>query len=74
MDTAPRRGSSYLISVWVDRPDDSRPVWCGALVTAAEQGFCFSTLAELNRWLCELAGWQDPPVQPPTKEASGTRV
>ncbi len=57
-------GNAYLISVWVDRSDSVRPVWRGALVTAAEQRLYFSTLAELNGWLCELAGWQDPPSTP----------
>jgi len=57
-----RRANAYLISLWVDRLDSARPVWRGALVTAGEQRLHFSTLAELNCWLCELAGWQDPPA------------
>jgi hypothetical protein len=61
MDTAPSRASCYLISIWVDRPDGERLAWRGALVTAAEQRLYFSTLAELNHLLGELAGWQDPP-------------
>ncbi len=61
MELERRQANAYLISLWVDRSDPVRPVWRGALVTAAEQRLYFSTLAELNHWLCELAGWQDPP-------------
>jgi hypothetical protein len=59
-----RQANAYLISLWVERSDSMRPVWRGALVTAGEQRLYFSTLAELNHWLCELAGWQDPPPAP----------
>jgi hypothetical protein len=61
MDTASRRSSSYLVSFWVDRSANGDSVWRGVLVTAAGQRLPFSTLTQLNRWLCELAGWQDPP-------------
>jgi hypothetical protein len=61
MDTASRRPSSYLVSFWVDHSADGTAVWRGVLVTSAGQRLHFSTLAQLNRWLCELAGWQDPP-------------
>jgi hypothetical protein len=61
MEPERRQANAYLISLWVDRSDSVRPVSRGALVTAAEQRLYFSTLAELNRWLCEMAGWQDPP-------------
>ena len=66
MDTASRRPSSYLVSFWVDRSANGAAVWHGVLVTTAGQRLPFSTLAQLNRWLCELAGWQDPP---PDEEA-----
>jgi hypothetical protein len=68
MKTAPRRPVSFLISLWVEHPDGDHPVWRGALVTAAEQRLYFSTLAELGRQLCEIAGWQDPPPTTPRKE------
>jgi len=61
MEPERRPANTYLISLWVDRSDGLLPVWRGALVTAAQQRLYFSTLTELNRWLCELAGWQDPP-------------
>jgi len=60
MDNVPRPPSSYLVSFWVDYSADGVAVWHGVLVTAASQRLHFSTLAQLNRWLCELAGWQDP--------------
>ena len=60
MDTASRRPSSYLVSIWLDHTADGALVWHGVLVTAAGQRLHFSTLAQLNRWLNELAGWQDP--------------
>ena len=62
MDTASRHPSSYLVSFWVDHSANGTAVWRGVLVTAAGQRLHFSTLAQLNRWLCELAGWQDPPL------------
>ena len=68
MDAPPHRPSSYLISLWVDHYSDGRPVWRGALVTAAGQRLHFSTLADLSRWVCELAGWQDPPAPGPAAE------
>jgi hypothetical protein len=61
MDTATRRRpTSYLVSIWPERAADGNAVWRGVLVTAAGQRLPFSTLAQLNRWLNELAGWQDP--------------
>jgi hypothetical protein len=60
MDTAARHHSSYLVSLWIDHSVDGVPVWRGVLVTAAGQRLYFSTLAQLDLWLCELAGWQDP--------------
>jgi hypothetical protein len=69
MESPPRRTTSYLISLWVDHHVAGVPVWRGALVTVAEQRLHFSTLAQLNRWLCELAGWQDPPPDDTTTEA-----
>ena len=61
MDTASRRPTSYLVSFWVDHAADGTAVWRGVLVTAAGQRLHFATLAQLNHWLYELAGWQDPP-------------
>jgi hypothetical protein len=61
MDTATRRPTSYLVSIWPERTADGAAVWRGVLVTSAGQRLHFSTLAQLNRWLNELAGWQEPP-------------
>ena len=63
MDTASHHRISYLLSVWVEHTADNLPMWRGVLVTAAGQRLYFSTLAQLDRWLCELAGWQDPPSE-----------
>lgn len=62
MDTASRRTSSYLVSIWPEHSVDGVAVWRGVLVTPAGQRLPFSTLTQLNRWLNELAGWQDPPL------------
>ena len=61
MDSSPHRQHSYLVSIWVDHHAHKLPVWRGTIVTEADQRLHFSTLAELNRWLSELSGWQDPP-------------
>jgi len=63
MDTASRRPASYLVSIWPERTADGTAVWRGVLVTPAGQRLPFSTLAQLDRWLCELVGWQDPPEE-----------
>jgi len=61
MDTTARRTTSYLVSIWPEHATDGAAVWRGVLVTPAGQRLHFSTLAQLNRWLNELVGWQDPP-------------
>lgn len=61
MDTATRRPTSYLVSIWPEHTAEGTAIWRGVLVTPAGQRLHFSTLAQLNRWLGELAGWQDPP-------------
>lgn len=61
MDTATRRPTSYLVSIWSERAADGTTIWHGVLVTSAGQRLPFATLAQLDRWLCELLGWQDPP-------------
>jgi hypothetical protein len=38
-------------------------VWHGSLEMPSGQRFDFSTLAELERLLCELGGWVEPPSQ-----------
>ncbi|MFN8595359.1 MAG: hypothetical protein U0559_04140 [Anaerolineae bacterium] len=60
MDTATRRPTSYLVSVWSERAADGVTVWRGVLITAAGQRLHFSTLTQLSHWLGELAGWQEP--------------
>jgi hypothetical protein len=60
MDTASPPPSSYVISIRVERNAHGAPVWHGVLVTAAGQRLHFSSLAQLDRWLCELTGWQEP--------------
>ncbi len=60
MDNAPPSPNSYVISIRVERNAYNDPVWQGVLVTPAGQRLHFSTLAQLNRWLCELSGWRDP--------------
>ncbi len=70
MDTATRRPTSYLVSIWPEHAADGTAVWRGVLVTPAGQRLPFSTLAQLSRWLSELAGWQEPQQNgdfPPSK-------
>jgi hypothetical protein len=62
MDNASRRPTSYRVSIWPERTADGTAIWHGVLVTPAGQHLPFSTLAQFNRWVCELAGWQDPPL------------
>ena len=57
------RRISYLISIWLEKPEQARPRWRGALQTLAGQQFPFNTLNELNRLLYELGGWTDPPEE-----------
>jgi hypothetical protein len=64
MDTSASQHSSYLISIYVERTEQTS-VWHGVLITAAGQRLHFSTLAQLNQWLTELAGWQEPRLEPP---------
>lgn len=61
MDTTSFSPGSYIISIRVDQAANGLTVWRGVLVTAAGQRLPFSTLAQLNGWLYELTGWQDPP-------------
>jgi hypothetical protein len=61
MDNASRRPTFYLVSIWPERTVDGTAVWRGVLVTPSGQRLPFATLAQLNRWLRELAGWQEPP-------------
>jgi hypothetical protein len=60
MNLATRRPTSYLVSIWPERAADGTAIWRGVLVTPAGQRLPFTTLEQLNRWLNELAGWQDP--------------
>jgi len=60
MDTATRRPTSYLVSIWPECAADGVAVWRGVLVTPAGQRLHFSTLAQLNRWLNELTRWEEP--------------
>ena len=60
MDTVPRRPTSYLVSIWPEHTVEGAAVWRGVLITPAGQRLHFATLAQLNRWLNELAGWQEP--------------
>ncbi len=55
------RRTIYLLAIWNEGRDEAR-VWHGYIETAAEQRMYFGTLAELNRLLCELGGWMEPPL------------
>lgn len=61
MESVTRVKCSFLVSIWVENASDGLPIWRGVLVTLAGQRLPFTSLAQLERWLCELGGWQDPP-------------
>ena len=63
------RKVSYVVSIWHQPHHDDVSVWRGYLETAAGQRFDFGTLTELNRLLCELGGWMDPPIPETTLQA-----
>lgn len=56
-----RRKVSYVLSIWAEHQAEGQASWHGALETTGGQHFSFVTLAELERLLCELGGWVDPP-------------
>ncbi len=57
----PFRSAYYVLSIWSEHRDEHPPAWHGSLQMAGGQRFEFATLAELERLLCELGGWMDPP-------------
>src|SRR6185503_11584660 len=59
------RKVSYVVSIWREPQPDGVSAWRGSLETAAGQCFDFGALTELNRFLCELGGWMDPPISSP---------
>jgi len=56
------RKVSYVISIWREAGQESKPHWQGDLETTAGQHLSFTSLAELNHLLSELGGWIDPPT------------
>ncbi len=52
---------SYVLSIWSEHQVDQPPVWHGWIEMPGGQRFAFTTLAGLERLLCELGGWVDPP-------------
>jgi hypothetical protein len=52
---------TYTISIQSEHSRAGSPIFRGTLETGAGQKFEFNTLAELNRLLCEICGWADPP-------------
>ena len=65
----PMRKVVYVICIWHEPQHDQATFWRGYLETAAGQRLEFDTLAELNRLLCELGGWIDPPTHMMPQEA-----
>jgi hypothetical protein len=63
MNTLPTpRKVSYVLSIWREADQESVLCWKGNLETTARQHLNCTSLAELNRLLCELGGWIDPPA------------
>ncbi len=60
-DARPVHPVSYFLTIWSERRSDLPPVWHGMIQVGGGQSFGFSTLTELERLLCELGGWMDPP-------------
>lgn len=50
-----------VISIWVEMIPGNQPAWRGSIRTIDGQRMNFCTLASLNRLVCELSGWHDPP-------------
>lgn len=51
-----------VISMWAEMIPGKPPAWRGSLRTLAGQRMNFTSLIGLNRLLCELSGWHDPPT------------
>lgn len=67
MNAIPPTRASFVIVIWpVSRNETAR--WRGVVEAASGERFYFHTLTDLNRIVCELGGWQDPPAQAVEKE------
>ena len=51
-----------VVSIWVEMIPGNQPAWRGSIRTIDGQHIRFSTLTSLNRLVCELSGWSDPPM------------
>lgn len=64
MENYPDRPCTFLVmSVWAELTPGKPPVWRGSIRANEGQRLGFSTLASLNRLVCELSGWYDPPPE-----------
>jgi environmental stress-induced protein Ves len=52
----------FVISIWTEMMAGKQLTWRGSIRTIDGQRMNYSTLASLNRILCELSGWQDSPM------------
>ncbi len=52
---------TWTMTIWVEDPGHHPQTWAGLVRTAAGQQWEFRSLGELERLLCELGGWTDPP-------------
>jgi hypothetical protein len=57
------RRLTWTLSVWVNHSDRDAQEWAGVLESAGGQRWDFGSLDELDRLICELGGWIDPPTR-----------
>ena len=56
------RRTTFILTLWVERPLAGNPVWRGYVETGARQRLYFDALAELDAIVQNLTDWTDPAV------------
>lgn len=56
---------TYLVTLWAEPQTGQGWVWRGFLQRADGTRIYFRTLAELNQWVREWGGWNDPSEDTP---------
>lgn len=59
----PARRKSFVVVIWLVSQTETATRWYGSLETLDGQRFYFHTLADLNRVIRDVGGWQEPPEQ-----------
>jgi environmental stress-induced protein Ves len=61
-NSADNHRTVLVISIWTEMMAGKQLAWRGSIRTIDGQRMSFGTLTGLNRLLCELSGWNDPPT------------